>query len=182
MASEKIAKAKPLEFALLSKCFRRVGIEDGEKLNRRIGEERLLALAEEGEVLILKSDKHILGAIAGTSRWENALFPLSHSYAKSDDVLDAFPYQGERVVYLDFIFIDPMDQRKGKGKELLNAYLHRYEETSFLVLLHDDDAIPFFTSMGFHPLFGNGENEVMPEAKLFVKPFVKTGICSDPPF
>ena len=182
MTNEKIAKAKIEEKEALDKCFRRCLEQDEELFSNRLDQARLDELLAEGEVLIAKENKRVLGAIRCTSLWEGHLFPKTHSYSKSDGVLEGFPYRGERIVYLDFLFVDPSFRRKGKGKELLKTIFSRYETTSFLLLLKEGDPKEYFTRFGFFPLYGDYGIESMENATLYVRPYTKTGICSDPAF
>ena len=182
MSNEKIAKAKIEEKEALDKCFRRCLEQDGELFSYRLDQARLDELLQEGEVLIAKENKRVLGAIRCTSLWEGQLFPKTRSYSKSDEVLEGFPYRGERIVYLDFLFVDPSFRRKGKGKELLKTIFSRYEKTSFLLLLKESDPKEYFARFGFLPLYGDYGIESMENATLYVRPYTKTGICSDPAF
>ena len=182
MNNEKIAKGKIEEMEAIDKCYRRCLDETSPSFPNRLTQDRLNALIEEGEVLIDKENKRVFGAIRCTSVWSSELFPRSHSFAKSEAVLEGFTYAGERIVYIDFLFVDPSFRRKGRGKGLLKTVFSRYEEASFLLLLQEDEPKEFFLSLGFRPLLGDYGVETLPGAALYVRPYSKTGICSDPVF
>lgn len=145
-------------------------------------ENRLCLSLDENEVVVLKENKRILGATRFTSIWEREFFPVSHSYAKASEILDDFPYRGESVVYLDFLFVDPSFRGNGRGKRMWEYCFHRYEKASFLVLLKENDPKDFFIKQGFVPLYRDYGVENMGGVTLYVKPYTKTGICSDPSF
>ena len=182
MVNEKIAKAKIEEKEALDKCFRRCLAEDEDIFSSRLDQERLDALLQEGEILIAKENKRVLAAIHCSSLWEGYLFPKTHSFSKSDEVLEGFPYRGERIVYVDFLFVDPSFRRKGKGGEMLKTIFSRYEKSSFLLLLKEGDPKEYFRKFGFFPLYGDYGIESMENATVYVRPYTKTGICSDPAF
>lgn len=183
MENQKIAKAKPEEGEAIRKCYRRVeeGLP-GHSFALRVNESRLDEDIAEGDLLIFKENKRVYGAIAFSSRWESKIFPKKRSYKEEDAILSEFPYQGERVVAIDYVFIDPVYRRKGYGKMLLNHVFHRYEEASFLLLLSQDDDIGFFESLGFRRIEREYDGQRMAGSKIYVRPYSKTGICSDPAF
>ncbi|MCR5078613.1 MAG: GNAT family N-acetyltransferase [Bacilli bacterium] len=175
MDNDKIAKNRIDEVEPLLKCYRRC-LDDATSLSSRVSEARLKELAKDSSVTILKANKRILGAFFSTSLWKERLYPDGLSYREEDDLLSSFPHVGERIIYLDFLFLDPSFKGKGKGKDLLLTLLHRYEDSSFFLLLKEGDNIPFFAKNGFYPI------RETKHGTLFVRPYQKQGICSDPRF
>ncbi len=175
MNNEKIAKIREDEVEPLLKCYRRC-LDNAPSLMARVDEMRLRELAAERSLTILKENKRILGAFFSTSLWKERLFPSGLSYREEDDLLYSFPHQGERIIYLDFLFLDPSFWGKGKGKDLLFTLLHRYEDSTFFMVLKEGDNIPFFAMNGFYPL------KQLDGGVLYVRPYQKQGICSAPRF
>ena len=184
MENTKIAKCKIEEAEALLKCFRRVlAYGPLSSLPNRLNEAKLLEDVKEGNLFILKQNKRVLGALQATSSWGKALFKEGSTYKKEMDVLDGFPYAGERIVLLDYLFIDPTFLRKKYGKSLMDTLFRRYEETSFLVSLGEEDCLAFFEKMGFHHLYLEKDlNLALRGGQIYVRPNVKEGLCSKPIF
>ncbi|MBQ4255295.1 MAG: GNAT family N-acetyltransferase [Bacilli bacterium] len=175
MNSEKIARVKKEEIEAMLKCYRRC-LDDASSLSKRISEKELRTLAESGDITILKENKRVLGGFYATSLWKERLFPQGLSYREEDDLLSSFPHEDERIVYLDTLFLDPSFKGKGKGKDMLLSLLHRYEDSTFFLILNENDNMHFFLRNGFHYL------KTIEKGPLYVRPYQKQGICSDPSF
>ena len=175
MNNEKIARVKKDEIEAMLKCYRRC-LDDSLSLGKRISEEELRLLGESGDITILKENKRVLGGFYATSLWKSRLFPYGLSYRDEDDLLSSFPHEDERIVYLDTLFLDPSFKGKGKGKDLLLTLLHRYEDSTFFLVLNEGDNLPFFLRNGFYLL------KTIEKGPLYVRPYQKQGICSDPNF
>lgn len=183
MENTKIAKAKKEESEALLKCFRRVeAYGPKSSLSFRLDETRILEDVNEERVYILKQNKRVLGAMMATSSWSNALFKQESSYKKEMEVLDAFAYQGERIVILDYLFVDPSFFRKKIGTSLMNTLLHHYEETTFLVCLTEEDCLPFFKKFGFRKLPLENLGLPLEKGEVYARPNQKGGLCSKPLF
>jgi GNAT superfamily N-acetyltransferase len=56
---------------------------------------------------------------------------------------------GHLVVYFPHMLVHPRHQRRGIGRQLMQALLTRYEGFHQLMLTADGDATPFYEAMGF---------------------------------
>ena len=184
MENTKIAKAKREEKEAILKCARRVlAYGEDSSLSSRINEASIEEDIENGDLRILKQNKRVLGAIKAVSNWGDRLFKDGRNYKKEMDVLDGFAYEGERIVYVDYLFVDPSFNRKKLGTSLMQTLFHHYEESSFLLLLTEKDCLAFFRAMGFYKAHIDEDlGFAIEKGRLYVRPIQKTGLCSQPLF
>ncbi len=184
MANIKISKAKINESDITAKCFRRCLSSLQESFSARLNEDKLLSNIQNGETVIIKEDKRVYGALRYTSLWGEAIFGKETTYQKESSILESFPYNEEGVTFIDYLFVDPSLRNKGHGTTLMKDLFRRHEEDSFLIVLFEDDEIKFFENLGFRPLnqFIINSKNPLNGGRIYVKPFIKEGICSNPAF
>ena len=170
-----IVKAKKED---LSDLFRFFALLEGETTP---SEEELLTEIDRGGFYLLKSGTKIQGVASISHDVIEVFFPDSHSYRKSDDLLERIGYRGEPLCVLTRFAISPLFRRKGLGSEFLQSLLARYKGSTWLTEIRQNTlhAIPFFQKnnfsiLGIYPPIEGRENESI----IVYKTYKKDGLCS----
>ncbi|MCR5348966.1 MAG: GNAT family N-acetyltransferase [Bacilli bacterium] len=134
--------------------------------------ERILVSKEHGRILafaIVEPDVATL------------LFPLSHSFSKTTEVLESIGRPEGNVVGLYGIYVDGTLLHQGIGKELISAALARYKGYGWVTFVEGEnpDAIRFFKGRGFVFLPGDHHLEMSGNGTVWAKPNLPKGICRE---
>lgn len=133
---------------------------------RSIDEKDISSVIEDGRLYVLVEGKAILGAASVSHDVAEAFFPESHSYRKSEDLLERISYRGEPIAILERFLISPDRQKEGLGSEFLQSLLARYKGSTWIFAVKESNtsALSFFLHRGFSSLGpypdleGSGEN------------------------
>ena len=135
-----------------------------------IGEEEFLDLSSSGRAYVFEERREIIGVCAAKDATGADLGVKESEY---NDLLFDLNWNGERVLALRYIGIDPRFQHRGVGGELLAAALGRFPHCSFLCLIQKEDerAISLFQKKGFVKVKSQENGDVY--AKMYIQP----GLC-----
>lgn len=182
----KIGKAQPHDLPSLAKCFRRVEadlIDRGyEPLAEDLTKEGDFALAiEEGTLFVSKEGSRVIAACTVSHDLAASFFPKSLSQKKISTLLDTILYQGEDLVVLSCLAVDPAYQRQGNGHLLFQAVAARYSEATFLLSIAEENKVgkAFFLAQGFLDAgpYAPFETNAEKTYRLLVKPYKQEGLC-----
>ena len=137
---------------------------------------------EDGRLYVLFEGKTLLGAASVSHDVAEAFFPQSHSYRKSDDLLERIGYRGEEIAILHRLAISPDRQKEGLGSEFLQSLLARYKGSTWVFCVYEknESALRFyqkrgFSSLGLYPGLEYGDYS---SQYVLYRTYKREGLCS----
>ncbi len=135
----------------------------------------------DGRVRVAKSGRNIVGFAVTSRLIEDNLFPKSHSYRKTEEVLSRVRSGEEEVLLLQGIYVGLPHQGKGTGTELWHCLEATYRKSTWLCLLEEGNpAKAFFFHHGFRVDNGTDETEVgLAKPLLLYNRYEPFGLCRE---
>ena len=153
-----------------------------DEYRRHLLVDHLEELIEEHQVYVLKQGRNVLGfAVIGHSL-EDEFFPQTHSYSKSEDLLEEIGYRGEPLLILRYFFVGGFYQNRGHGGELIKSLFARYKDATWFLYIEEGNrrATKFFQSHGFFPCGDPKKLEHEDAPKLILaKKYRPSGLCRE---
>lgn len=179
---QKIIRPFDYDMESLLKCFRRVSVDSPLPSLSSYSDQTFFDAKEESALFALKEAKRVYAGAIISHDVAASFFTKTNSQRKADDLLDRFSWNGEPLIVIRLLFVDPGLQRKGFGSMLLKDLYARYKDASFLLSVEkeNESALRFFLKMGFinlgECLF---EYPVAEQRYFLVKPFSPQGLCRE---
>ena len=183
-----IVKAKPEDIPAIVSLFKDVGenlLEEGNPMwsGDYPGEEDFVQDVEMGRLYVMKEGKRILGSASIAHDVAEAFFPQTHSYRKSDELLERIGYRGEPIAILERFAIAIDRQNQGLGSEFLQSLFAKYKGSTWVFAVYEKNAraLRFYQKRGFLSLgiYPGLEYGGYSSQYVVYRTYKKDGLCSN---